>query len=95
MLSRAHARPECSVITPARVAGDRQIATFLAYVCSAKHVMLDRELYPPSSWTVARHRRRAAGADELGFTTKPDSEQALAALPRTKRSKAHSGPSEP
>jgi SRSO17 transposase len=58
-----------------------QIGTFLAYACSRGHVLIDRELYLPESWTDDRDRCRAAGVpDEVGFATKP--RQAMAMLAR-------------
>lgn len=49
-----------------------QIGVFAAYVSSAGHALIDRQLYLPQSWLDDRARCRAAGIpDEVEFTTKP------------------------
>jgi SRSO17 transposase len=49
-----------------------QVGVFLAYVSDVGHVLIDRQLYLPESWTEDRGRCRAAGVpDEVPFTTKP------------------------
>lgn len=49
-----------------------QIGVFAAYVSSAGHALIDRQLYLPKSWLDDQDRCRAAGIPEgVEFTTKP------------------------
>jgi SRSO17 transposase len=49
-----------------------QIGVFVAYSTMAGHVLVDRELYLPTSWTDDPDRCHAAGIpDETAFATKP------------------------
>ena len=49
-----------------------QVAVFLSYASPAGHVLIDRELYLPKSWTADKARCAAAGIPEgTGFATKP------------------------
>lgn len=58
-----------------------QIGVFAAYVSSAGHALIDRQLYLPKSWIEDRERCRAAGIpDEVQFATKP--RMAIAMLAR-------------
>ncbi len=48
-----------------------QIGVFLAYASGKGPALIDRELYPPKSWTQDRDRCRAAGiGDEAELATK-------------------------
>jgi SRSO17 transposase len=49
-----------------------QVAVYLSYAAPAGHALIDRELYPPKSWTDDPGRCRAAGIpDHVEFATKP------------------------
>ena len=51
-----------------------QIGVFAAYVTDRAHVLVDRALYLPESWTSDRDRCREAGIpDHVSFRTKPRS----------------------
>ncbi len=55
-----------------------QIGVFLAYHTPTGRALIDRELYPPKSWTGDRDRcRRAHIPDEVTFTTKPQQAEAM------------------
>ena len=52
---------------------NQQIGVFVAYKSSRGHVLVDRELYLPKSWTDDRDRcREAKIPDDVAFATKPE-----------------------
>ncbi|GGZ17693.1 hypothetical protein GCM10010300_72100 [Streptomyces olivaceoviridis] len=55
-----------------------QIGVFAAYATTRAGALVDRELYPPKSWTDARERCGAAKIpDERGFATRPEPVRAM------------------
>jgi SRSO17 transposase len=55
-----------------------QVAVFLAYATLGGVALVDRDLYPPKSWTQDPARCRTAGIpDEVVFKTKPQLGQAM------------------
>ncbi|MEU5030648.1 transposase [Streptomyces milbemycinicus] len=78
---RASPPPACIASTPAppTASTNCQIGIFAAYVTTRGRALVDREPYPPKSWTDNRDRCRAAHipGDRI-FATKPDLAKAIA-----------------